>query len=135
MSWQFPKEAAAIAARRDTYEIDPNSPRVAIALSGGGIRSATFSLGILRALSSLKLLHKVDYLSTVSGGGYVGAFYCGLFTQRDGLDPIVDTRGSTDFLSQKKSQKALHYLRQTRRYPTPAGSRDHNNEIALLTRK
>jgi hypothetical protein len=41
---------------------------VAIALSGGGIRSVTFSLGILRALSSLKLLHKVDYLSTVSVG-------------------------------------------------------------------
>jgi len=134
MSLQFPKEAAAIAARRDTYKIDPNSPRVAIAFAGGGIRSATFSLGILRALSSLKLLHKVDYLSTVSGGGYVGAFYCGLFARRDGLDPIVDANGSTDFLSQEKSQKALHYLRQSGRYLTPAGSRDYIYAVALLTR-
>lgn len=39
--------------------------------SGGGIRSATFNLGILQALAELKLLGKFDYLSTVSGGGYI----------------------------------------------------------------
>jgi hypothetical protein len=43
-----------------------------LALSGGGIRSATFCLGVLQALNAAKILHKIDYLSTVSGGGYIG---------------------------------------------------------------
>lgn len=43
-----------------------------IALSGGGIRSATFALGALQALAHRELLPRFDYLSTVSGGGYIG---------------------------------------------------------------
>ena len=44
-----------------------------LALSGGGIRSASFCLGVLQALSYRNVLKKVDYLSTVSGGGYIGS--------------------------------------------------------------
>ena len=44
-----------------------------LALSGGGIRSASFSLGVMQALAHKKWLAKVDYLSTVSGGGYIGS--------------------------------------------------------------
>ena len=46
-----------------------------IALSGGGIRSATFNLGLLQGLHELGVLPVLDYLSTVSGGGYMGAFW------------------------------------------------------------
>jgi GNAT superfamily N-acetyltransferase len=49
--------------------------RVGLAFSGGGIRSATFNLGVLKALHELSLLKHVDYLSTVSGGGYIGAWW------------------------------------------------------------
>jgi hypothetical protein len=49
-------------------------PRAALCLSGGGIRSATFSLGVLQGLAKCKLLQHFDYLSTVSGGGYVGGW-------------------------------------------------------------
>jgi hypothetical protein len=45
---------------------------VGLALSGGGIRSATTNLGILQALSRMEVLPLVDYMSTVSGGGYIG---------------------------------------------------------------
>ncbi|MFN0169067.1 MAG: patatin-like phospholipase family protein [Bryobacteraceae bacterium] len=48
-----------------------------LALSGGGIRSATFSLGVIQGLKELDLLRQVDYLSTVSGGGYIGAWLTG----------------------------------------------------------
>lgn len=69
--------------RRWLTSSNPGEPlpehKVGLALSGGGIRSATFSLGVLRALSRLGILRKVDYLSTVSGGGYAGSFYCSLF--------------------------------------------------------
>jgi Patatin-like phospholipase len=46
----------------------------ALCLSGGGIRSASFCLGILQALVQRKLLSHFDYLSTVSGGGYIGSW-------------------------------------------------------------
>jgi len=46
----------------------------ALCLSGGGIRSAAFSLGVLQALASRKLLTQFHYLSTVSGGGYIGGW-------------------------------------------------------------
>ncbi len=46
---------------------------VGLALSGGGIRSASFNLGVLQALAFAGWLKNVDYLSTVSGGGYIGA--------------------------------------------------------------
>lgn len=45
-----------------------------LALSGGGIRSATFCLGITQVLARRGLFSHFDYLSTVSGGGYLGAF-------------------------------------------------------------
>ncbi len=49
--------------------------RVGLALSGGGIRSATFNLGVLQALRDKGVLRQVDYFSTVSGGGYIGGFW------------------------------------------------------------
>ena len=54
-----------------------NAPEnlVGLAFSGGGIRSATFCLGILQGLHELKLLHIFDYFSTVSGGGYLGGWW------------------------------------------------------------
>ncbi|HKR98585.1 MAG TPA: hypothetical protein VJU79_03620, partial [Candidatus Dormibacteraeota bacterium] len=46
-----------------------------ISLSGGGIRSATFCLGLLQALADRGVLPVFDYLSTVSGGGYCGGWW------------------------------------------------------------
>lgn len=72
----------------------------ALALSGGGIRSATFSLGVLQALArspapvgGRPLLHQFDQLSTVSGGGYVGGFVSSLFVpgRLSGREPSAPT--------------------------------------------
>ena len=81
----YEDEVTAVTARREAVGLTPppNSEEaqpkpaakdglVGLALSGGGIRSATFSLGILQALAGAKYLKYVDYLSTVSGGGYIG---------------------------------------------------------------
>lgn len=57
-----------------------------LALSGGGIRSATFNLGILQGFAHLGLLRRFDYLSTVSGGGYIGAWLVA-WIKREG-DPL-----------------------------------------------
>ncbi|MBI3819330.1 MAG: patatin-like phospholipase family protein [Planctomycetes bacterium] len=56
------------------HEYNRRSPRTALCLSGGGIRSATFCLGVLQGLATRKLLLQFDYLSTVSGGGYIGSW-------------------------------------------------------------
>ncbi|GAB5100284.1 hypothetical protein YK56LOC_60010 [Caballeronia sp. HLA56] len=45
-----------------------------LALSGGGIRSATFCLGVIQAFAQRDKLKDVTYLSTVSGGGYIGSW-------------------------------------------------------------
>jgi len=55
----------------------------ALCLSGGGIRSASFGLGLLEGLAKFStnmggvsgLLNRLDYLSTVSGGGYIGSWF------------------------------------------------------------
>ena len=54
-----------------------------ISFSGGGIRSGTFAVGLLQGLSSLGLLRRFDYLSTVSGGGYAGGWLAS-WLKRDG---------------------------------------------------
>jgi len=48
-------------------------PQVGLALSGGGIRSASYCLGVIQSLAYRRALPNIDYLSTVSGGGYIGA--------------------------------------------------------------
>lgn len=48
-----------------------------LSFSGGGIRSATFNLGVLQALQERDLLYEIDYLSTVSGGGFIGSWLVG----------------------------------------------------------
>jgi hypothetical protein len=59
-------------ANRPGHEEGHNA--IGLALSGGGIRSATFCLGAIQVLAERKLLRGVDFLSTVSGGGYTGSF-------------------------------------------------------------
>ncbi len=46
-----------------------------ISLSGGGARSASFSMGVLKALSDLDILEKANSISSVSGGGYAAYWY------------------------------------------------------------
>jgi hypothetical protein len=69
----FDQEIAEVERRN----IGPNPVKqnlVGLAFSGGGIRSATFGLGVLEGLKPLGLLKRIHYLSTVSGGGYIGAW-------------------------------------------------------------
>jgi len=68
----------------------PDGTYSAICLSGGGIRSAAFSLGVLQALARAGLLEKFDFLSTVSGGGYVGSWLSTwVHRHPQGLDGVV----------------------------------------------
>src|SRR5258708_2681370 len=58
--------------------------RAALCISGGGIRSATFGLGVLQGLARCGLLDKFHYLSTVSGGGYIGSWLSAWINRAEG---------------------------------------------------
>ncbi len=88
-----------------------------LALSGGGIRSATFNLGVLQSLARLGILPRMDYLSTVSGGGYIGSCLSSLLshrrrprggTPRTGLDAYTFAPGETPYFGTTPPVFPLH---------------------------
>jgi Patatin-like phospholipase len=70
------------------YTVIRQRRHAALCLSGGGIRSATFNLGILQGLARHGLLGQFHYLSTVSGGGFVGG-WLSAWVRRAGIDAVV----------------------------------------------
>lgn len=102
-----------------------------LAFSGGGIRSATFNLGVLQALAQRGLLQKFDYLSTVSGGGYIGSWLAA-FTKRRTDPPqgstcpvgtFADVQSALSphkYEADRRSEPpVLHWLRLYSNYLTP----------------
>jgi hypothetical protein len=89
----LPDEYAEVRQRRTVIGKggETGRPRrlTGLSLSGGGIRSATFNLGLLQALHRNGILRKFDYLSTVSGGGYCGGWWSAWLARkkRDDLFP------------------------------------------------
>lgn len=95
-------EAAEIRLRRQRARIQDELPlpspvesrelpprTVGLALSGGGLAAAAFSLGVVQALAEKQRLRWIDFLSTVSSGGYIGGFLGALFA-RDQFDQRKD---------------------------------------------
>ncbi len=102
-----------------------------LALSGGGIRSATFCFGLLRALAREKLLLRFDLLSTVSGGGYIGGMLGRLFSRA--RDPREALR-IQETLADARSGWFVWWLRANGRYLIPRGARDATFVVALYLR-
>lgn len=107
---------------------------VGLALSGGGIRSATYCLGVIQALAQHGWMSHVDYLSTVSGGGFIGTSLTWLLWQKrpgygtePGRFPLDTEFGIGGFSEPKVTGKGpcnLKWLRQHGNYLTPG--RGHN---------
>jgi len=76
--------AQVLDAEQREAKCRPPGESVGLAFSGGGIRSATFNLGVIQALAECRLLQRFDYLSTVSGGGYIGSWLSALIHRRAG---------------------------------------------------
>jgi hypothetical protein len=157
------RESGLIAARRGVdAEIDPEEA-VGFGLSGGGIRSATFCLGVFQSLAKFELLQRIDYLSTVSGGGYFGCFLGRLFMRGEPAEgqTVIETlssaqtaegptnvkpaaaaaepsvRNASDveaILTGKKAHGVLRALRSNGRYLSPAGGGDLLLAAAVILR-
>jgi hypothetical protein len=107
-------EREAIRKRRAHYKLEDTAHSTGLAISGGGIRSATFSLGVLVALAERELLPQFDYISTVSGGGYLGSFLS-VFLQAKA--PNVGLRSTElPFKRQEGEAAALRHIRHHSKY-------------------
>jgi hypothetical protein len=106
----------------------PSEDVLGFALSGGGIRSATFCLGIFQALASLRRLRRIDYISTVSGGGYFGSFLGRLYQRREvttveQVEALLDPAG-TAAERPDAIPDVVAWLRENGRYLSPNGAGD-----------
>ncbi|TXH40098.1 MAG: patatin-like phospholipase family protein, partial [Burkholderiaceae bacterium] len=111
-----------VKQRRAALGGDPDDPgKRGLALSGGGIRSATFCFGLLAALSRNRLLERFDLLSTVSGGGYIGAMLGRLLSRATTWDKVREVLAA---VGDRKSRWFHWWLRANGRYLIPRGAAD-----------
>ena len=99
---------------------DAGQGLIGLSLSGGGIRSATFGLGVIQALADRNLLRYCDYLSTVSGGGYIGGALTWFLSRRSGQQFCVTGQTlphSTD--PSEAGYRILRFLREHGNYLIP----------------
>ncbi|WP_422932017.1 patatin-like phospholipase family protein [Singulisphaera sp. PoT] len=105
---------------------------VGLSLSGGGIRSATFAVGIIQGLAKLGLIKRIDYLSTVSGGGYAGSWLAAWIRREGSVSNvedqlaqgrIVNARAEREFLTDAdvvdEEPEPIYHLRAYSRYLAP----------------
>jgi hypothetical protein len=132
--WLLSQEIPAVVARRnihlvavsyqpddDPYEWARGQKLQGICLSGGGIRSATFNLGILQGLAKLEMLHTFDYLSSVSGGGYIHEWLAGWIKREEGK-PGPDTTDPTPPVGGVAAARNGLRRVQNRLKPLPTGN-------------
>jgi hypothetical protein len=119
----FPNEVAAISDIRlaAMYKRLHVQKQAAICLSGGGIRSGTFALGLLQRLAHFGLLKEFHYLSTVSGGGYIGSWLTAWLQRHpEGMSGV--TRDMKNLPPQSKidpDAPAIRHLREFSNFLTP----------------
>jgi hypothetical protein len=112
-------EAGDAATQISHRVLARNHDRVGLALSGGGIRSATFALGVLQALAELRLLTSIHFLSTVSGGGYIGSWLSAWAHRHPAgiagvMEELRSRQGGTDH-----EAAPVRHLRRYSNYLTP----------------
>jgi hypothetical protein len=100
---------------------------IGLALSGGGIRSAAFCLGALQALDIAGVLRKVDYLSTVSGGGYIGTCMTAAMQFNGGQFPFPSKL-------KRRESPSLQHIRDNSNYLFPKGPFDMFRNGAIYAR-
>ncbi len=140
---QAETEAALIANRRcsgapvERSAAERVADSRALALSGGGIRSATFNLGLLQSLAEGRKLREFDYLSTVSGGGYTGGFLGCLFhraaDEAPGASP-KEIAAEVEQVLASDEAPVIRWLRDNGRYLAPRGGTDVLFALAIYLR-
>ncbi|MDD5598524.1 MAG: hypothetical protein PHV82_11310, partial [Victivallaceae bacterium] len=114
---------------------DARETILGVGLSGGGIRSATFCLGVFQGFASARgLLARISFLSTVSGGGYFGTFLGGIFMRRKLKSGENHADKVEKILRQEISPEIVGYLRNNGNYLAPGGTADYMKIAAVCLR-
>jgi hypothetical protein len=124
-----PDRAPEETVKKDTRSSGPPSVSrhlVGLSFSGGGIRSASFHLGVAQGLHKLGVLPHVDYLSTVSGGGYIGGAISALMRGEQNF-PFAHGEGPTE-------KPAVTYVRDHANYLVPGGFVDAVRLVVVIIR-
>ncbi len=128
-------------------KLDARNNVSGLAISGGGIRSASFALGVMQALVDNNQLSKIDYMSTVSGGGYLGSALTWALNQVPGADttkenfplgkknPATAKKESDQKTAPAKDENSLlNFIRQHASYLSPVKSLDMISFAAVVMR-
>jgi hypothetical protein len=92
----------------------------ALCLSGGGIRSATFNLGILQGLARKNLVKEFSYLSTVSGGGYIGSWLTAWIHRHEcGVEGVTQELSDRPASALEPDPPQISHLRTYSNYLSP----------------
>jgi len=121
-------EQQEVIARRKTYGLcETPLDAVGLAISGGGIRSATFSLGVVQYLARKGVIKTVDFVSTVSGGGYLGSFMSSYLNDPDNPDAGLDPQQHRWPFGKPGDveSKAVRHLRNHSKYIAEGGIKTH----------
>jgi predicted acylesterase/phospholipase RssA len=105
-----------------------------LALSGGGIRSSALCLGVLQALNHHNLFRRIDYLSTVSGGGYIGTSLSATMTVARRFVFGERPSGGTATANEISDTASVGHIRNYSNYLIPAGVRDLLTGFAIVVR-
>ena len=118
-----PSSEDAVAHASADAKPQPVEHIVGLAFSGGGIRSATFCLGVLQAIARKGRLRHIDYLSSVSGGGFTAGFLGRAFT-RERVGVAADPCGRAQEILSNDRSGPLTWLRTQANYLFDAGASD-----------
>src|ERR1700693_2790701 len=82
---------------------------------------SSVNLGVLQALSRTRLLHFFDYVSTVSGGGYIGSWLMAwMYHEKIGVKEIENRLSSEEVSTASAADPhEVHFLRNYSNYLTP----------------
>ena len=107
-----------------------------LALSGGGIRSSAICLGVLQALNHHDLIKRIDYLSTVSGGGYIGSSLTATMTRAGEFRFRQSSAAGSGnaHAAEISDTPAVGHIRNYSNYLIPAGARDLLTGMAIVVR-
>lgn len=116
----FPSSGSAGQQDKDPFERARTRALLGLAFSGGGIRSATFNLGLIQGLAQLRLLGRFDYLSTVSGGSYIGSWLSAWVQRAGGIGNVEQALARTGgLMSGPEEPQPVKNLRERSNFLTP----------------
>ena len=119
-------DMARRAVENQLFQHMDQVPRTALCFSGGGVRSCTFGLGVLQGLATASFttpegvrspLSEFDFLSTVSGGGYLGGWFSAWAAREEertpnGVEAVVQALGAAPTTTLEPEPRPLLHIRQ-----------------------